>query len=87
MKYKIDIQRSILNRQLYVVWIKNAKYHRLNGPAWEWANGKKAWYKDGKWHCEDGPAVEFEDGSKFWYINEKQYPEKEFNKVIQSCKK
>ena len=54
------------------------QYHRLDGPAVEWWNGRKAWWSHGKLHREDGPAVEHVDGSKFWYLNGKRYTEEEF---------
>jgi hypothetical protein len=38
------------------------KLHRLDGPAFEYANGDKAWYVDGKRHRLDGPAIEEANG-------------------------
>ena len=49
--------------------------HRLDGPAFECANGDKSWYKEGKRHREDGPALERPDGSKYWYLNGNQVTE------------
>ncbi len=49
----------------------NDKYHRLDGPACEYADGTKWWYINDKLHREDGPACEYADGSKSWYINGK----------------
>ncbi len=49
-----------------IVWLKNGKKHRENGPAAEWANGNKYWYIEGKRHRIDGPAVEHPDGYKEW---------------------
>ncbi len=55
----------------YEEWFKDAQYHRLNGPAYQWwdKNGQKqyeAWLKDGEYHCLDGPAVQrwFANGQK-----------------------
>jgi hypothetical protein len=45
--------------------------HRLDGPAFEWADGYKEWYVNGKLHRLDGPAVEFTNGTKEWYVNGK----------------
>jgi len=49
------------------------EYHRLDGPAIEWANGTKEWYVDGKLHRLDGPAIEWSDGSKEWWVDGKQH--------------
>ncbi len=44
--------------------------------------GHKRWYnKENQLHRLDGPAVEHTKG-KFWFINDKEYSEEEFNKVI-----
>ena len=45
--------------------------HRLDGPAFEWADGYKAWYVNGKLHRLDGPAIEGADGYKAWYVEGK----------------
>jgi len=59
------------------------KYHRTDGPAFEYPNGNKSWYINDKRHREDGPAVEYTDGYKAWYINGKRHrtdgPAREFN--------
>jgi hypothetical protein len=52
-------------------WYLNGKFHRVEGPAIEYADGYKSWYINGKQHREDGPAVEFANGSKCWYLNDK----------------
>ena len=52
-------------------WRQNGKYHRTDGPAFEYADGTKAWYKNGKLHRTDGPAIEYKDGSKSWHKNGK----------------
>ena len=51
--------------------LPNGKYHRLDGPAIECADGYKAWYVDGKLHRLDGPAREYANGSKEWYVDGK----------------
>ena len=48
-------------------WFKEGEFHRLDGPAVEYANGSKYWDKEGELHREDGPAIEYDDGHKFWY--------------------
>ena len=47
----------------------NGVLHRTDGPAVEWANGRKEWYTNGKRHRTDGPAVEWADGTKAWWVN------------------
>lgn len=44
----------------------NNEYHRLNGPAVEYKNGRKCWFKNGKLHRIGGPAIEDIDTVK-WY--------------------
>ena len=51
--------------------LPDGKYHRTDGPAYEWPDGSKFWYLNGERHREDGPAVEHPDGRKFWCINGK----------------
>ena len=48
---------------------KEGQYHRVDGPAIEYASGSKEWYFNGFFHHEDGPACEYADGTKHWYIN------------------
>jgi hypothetical protein len=47
--------------------------HRLDGPAFERADGSKLWYVDGKLHRLDGPAIEYANGDKTWYVDGKQH--------------
>jgi len=69
-----------------IIWRnEKGKYHRLEGPAIEWANGDKSWYKEGLRHRMDGPAREFTDGNKEWYINGVKLSEEEFNKRVNGC--
>ena len=66
-----------------IVW-RNAqgKLHRIDGPAWEradgtkewWVDGTKEWWVDGKRHRLDGPAVEWASGYKAWWVDGKQIP-------------
>jgi hypothetical protein len=36
--------------------------HREDGPAVEWADGRREWWLHGERHREDGPALEWADG-------------------------
>jgi hypothetical protein len=47
--------------------------HRLDGPAYERADGAKEWYVDGKLHRLDGPAIERADGYKSWWVDRKRH--------------
>jgi hypothetical protein len=67
-EYKIFIDGKGTKR-----WDFNGKFHRLDGPAIEYANGTNAWYVDGKRHRLDGPAVEWHSGYKAWFVDGKRY--------------
>jgi len=43
--------------------------HRLDGPAFEGADGHKQWWVDNKLHRTDGPAIISANGSKEWYVD------------------
>jgi len=45
--------------------------HRVDGPAIEYADGRKDWFIDGKRHREDGPACEWVNGDTSWYFDGK----------------
>jgi hypothetical protein len=46
------------------------KLHRLDGPAFEDADGGKVWYVNGQLHGLDGrPAIEYANGRKEWWID------------------
>jgi hypothetical protein len=51
----------------------NGNYHRLDGPAIEYATGGGYWFFDGKLHRADGPAVERWDGSIYWCFKGKYH--------------
>ena len=48
---------------------KKWQYHRLDGPAIEYANGYKAWLLNGLLHRIDGPSREWASGYKEWWVN------------------
>jgi hypothetical protein len=60
-------------------WRLNGRYHRLDGPAFEYSNGAKEYWVNNKLHRLDGPAVLNTDGAaNEWWINGvRQSPEKE----------
>jgi hypothetical protein len=59
---------------------EEGKFHRLDGPAYERADGfYKAWYINGVHHRLDGPAIERADGVNWWFVDgvlvtESEYP-------------
>jgi len=62
------------------VWTNSeGNFHRLDGPALDYANGYKAWYQNGKRHRTDGPAIKYGDGYKAWHLNGEHLTEQEFN--------
>ena len=58
-----------------IVYYKNNKYHREDGPAIILTDGTTEWYKNGELHRIDGPAVEYPNGDKYWYINDEMHRE------------
>jgi hypothetical protein len=52
--------------------IIGGQLHRINGPAYEAADGFKTWWNDGKCHCETGPAVEQSGFPPQWFLNGKK---------------
>lgn len=56
--------------------------HRLDGPAVEWASGRKEWWVNGKRHRDDGPAIEFKDGRKEWWFNDRRHTEEEYQRMV-----
>ena len=51
----------------------DGKFHRDNGAAIEWSNGRKEWLFHGVFHRTNGPAVECDNGNKLWFINGKRH--------------
>jgi hypothetical protein len=67
--YKVTVDSENTTR-----WYNDKnQFHRVDGPAIEWANGTKAWYLNDKHHRVDGPAVEWANGTKEWYLNDKRH--------------
>lgn len=54
-----------------VLWYKDDRLHREEGPAVEYPSGTKCWYRHGRRHRIDGPAIEYSSGACWWYINGK----------------
>jgi hypothetical protein len=62
-------------------WWLNAKgqFHRLDGPARQWADGDKEWWVEGDLHRLDGPACDYVTFSKQWFIAGKQLTQRQFD--------
>ena len=58
-----------------LIWYKNGKYHREDGPAVKYADGSKEWWLNDNLHRDGGPAVEKANGDKYWYKNGKRHRE------------
>lgn len=56
-------------------WYRNGKYNREDGPAREYADGRREWYLNGERHREYGPAIEHANGSREWHLNDKLHRE------------
>jgi hypothetical protein len=68
-----------------IYYYLNEKLHRLDGPAYENKNGRKAWFQNDKYHRLDGPAIEWEDGDKWWYYEGEKIKcdsQEEFERII-----
>ncbi len=42
---------AVVSPNKYNIYMENDNYHRLDGPAIEWADGEKSWYIDGDHIC------------------------------------
>jgi hypothetical protein len=72
MKYYVNVRRTV------ICWYKDSAmtlWHKVDGPAVEYADGSNEWYINGKRHREGGPAVEYADGFKEWYKHGKLHRE------------
>jgi hypothetical protein len=54
-------------------WRLHGKFHRVDGPAIEYADGFKSWWLNGRHHRVDGPAIEYAGGNSSWYLNGRRY--------------
>jgi hypothetical protein len=51
------------------VWRNWTGYHREDGPAIVWRDGRKDWRVNDKAHRTDGPAIEFANGGVSWWLD------------------
>lgn len=70
-----------------VIYYKDGKKHREDGPAVELKNGTKEWWIDGQRHRDDGPACIYKDpdeGDFFyeWFRNGERVTEQEVEQLI-----
>jgi len=67
VRYTKEYGRQALTEEEWNNFDKlSVTFHRIDGPALEYANGNKYWYKEDKLDREDGPAVEYANG-KYWF--------------------
>jgi hypothetical protein len=51
-----------------IIYFKDGKLHREDGPTVEQFDGRKEWYLNGQRHREDGPSVIFPNGNENWSL-------------------
>jgi hypothetical protein len=51
----------------------NGLYHREDGPALEYDEGRKEWWINGQRHRVDGPAIEYSNGNTEWFCLNKRH--------------
>ena len=71
LKYSCSVAGMSIDDMGNKFYKSGDKFHRLFGPAIEWADGSETWYENGKLHRLDGPAVIRLDGYEAWYKNGK----------------
>ena len=70
-----------------IIYYKDGKKHREDGPAVELKNGTMEWWIDGQRHRDDGPACIYKDpdeGDFFyeWFRNDERVTEQEIEQFI-----
>jgi len=79
----METYKVIVDKDKNIRWFNDKdEYHRLDGPAFERADGYKACYVEDKLHRLGGPAIEYADGYKEWWVDNKKMTEKAFNEYI-----
>lgn len=56
-----------------LVYRRNHRRHRTDGPAIEWPGGTKFCYCNDHRHRTDGPAADYCDGEKAWFVDGKRH--------------
>ena len=65
LRYRVEVAKDGTRR-----YYNNAgELHRDEGPAVEYANGRKEWYQNDHIHRINGPAIEYPNGNKEWWQN------------------
>ena len=54
---------------------EQGQFHREDGPAVVWADGRKEYWIDDELHRVDGPAVVCADGDKYWFKHGQKHRE------------
>jgi hypothetical protein len=58
-------------------WKLGDQFHRLDGPAIEYADGGEEWWVYGQRHRADGPAIRHANGYTRWWFNNRCMSEEE----------
>jgi len=64
------IKKEITEHGTVCYYNTKGLYHRIDGPAVEYASGAKEWFVNGKHHRIDGPASIFPKTNKYWALND-----------------
>jgi hypothetical protein len=72
----------VLNVPGLIQHMFDGKIHREDGPALILDMGIDIWYQNGKIHRENGPAIEFKNGDKKWFLQDREYTEKDYWRMV-----
>ena len=73
-KYKLlERLNGNININNNILYWKDGKLHRLDGPAIIYANGDQEWYVEGKRHRLDGPALIRANRDQVWWVEGKRH--------------
>ena len=53
----------------FLMFLKDGKYHREDGPAIIFEDGTRCWALNGLYHRVGGPAIETAEGYCDWFLN------------------
>lgn len=67
----ITLSGNLVNTFGHQIWYENCKFHRIDGPAVIFPDGRKYWYQNGLLHRIDGPVIEDLSGFSEWRVNGK----------------
>src|ERR1039458_2490365 len=68
-------QEKVVDHESTIKYYQDGKFHRVGGPAVEYATGRKEWWQEGKKHRIGGPAVEHANGGVEWWVHDERHRE------------